>query len=228
MSVTRRVFLRQSASAGFTLAFCTSERAGAAARAFEPNAYIRITPDDRIIFWMTRSEMGQGVRTLLVTILAEELEVDPASVTLEQAMPGERFKGIRLRTSGSGSSSGIYRTLRPAAASAREMLIAAAAETWKVEPSACRAVQGSVVHVASGRKLSYGALTDAASHQAVPANPVLKPAADFRLIGKPQKRIDGPAIVQGKAHYGIDIRVPGMLVAVIARCPYLRGKLSIL
>jgi isoquinoline 1-oxidoreductase subunit beta len=226
MNVTRRVFLGRSASVGLTLAFCTSEPARAAARFFEPNAYIRITPDNRIIFFMTRSEMGQGVRTLLATILAEELEVDPNSVTLEQAVPGERFKGIRLRTSGSGSSSGVFRTLRPAAAAAREMLTAAAAETWNVEPSACRAAQGSVVHESSGRKLSYGDLTDAAARQAVPSHPKLKPPSDFRLIGKPQRRVDGPAIVQGKATYGMDIRVPGMLVAVIARCPYLHGKIA--
>ena len=127
--LTRRIFLQRSADVGLTLAFYTAQRTKAATTSvFEPNAYIRITPDDRIIFWMTRSEMGQGVRTLLTTILAEELEVDPAKVTLEQAMPGLRFKGIRLRTSGSGSSSGVYRTLRPAAAAAREMLLAAAAE----------------------------------------------------------------------------------------------------
>jgi isoquinoline 1-oxidoreductase beta subunit len=224
---TRRSFLRHTATAGASLTFVLQvpELMNAApSRAFEPNAYIRITPDNTITFWITRSEMGQGVRTLLTTVLAEELETDPDRVKLEQAMPGERFKGVRLRTSGSGSSSGTFRALRVAGACAREMLISAAAQVWKVEASTCRAEMGSVIHSPSSRRLRYGDLTDIAARQPLPANPPLKPAATFRLIGKPAKRIDAPEIVRGQAHYGIDVRVPGMLVAVIARCPYLAGK----
>jgi isoquinoline 1-oxidoreductase subunit beta len=227
MSITRRTLVRRGVGAGLTLVFYPVKPSKATSSPiFEPNAYLRITPDDSIVFCMTRSEMGQGVRTLLTTILAEELEVDPANVTLEQAMPGPRFKGIRLRTSGSGSSSGVYRTLRPAAAAAREMLLAAAAEIWQVETSACRAEQGSIVHDASGSRLRYGALTAAASRQPVPANPPLKPASQFRLLGKRQKRVDAAAIVHGRAQYGVDVRLPGMLVAAIARCPYLGGKVA--
>jgi isoquinoline 1-oxidoreductase beta subunit len=217
MKATRRVFIAQGA--GLALAF----RLPAAGSAFEPNAYIRIASDNSITFTITRSEMGQGVRTLLATVLAEELEVDPVRVHLEQAVPGARFKGIRLRTSGSGSSSGTFRALRTAGASAREMLIAAAAGQWKIDASTCRAEQGSVVDPASGRRFTYGELAGAASRLTTPANPRLKPVAEFRLIGKRQNRIDAEAIVRGAAPYGIDTRIDGMVFAAIARCPFPGG-----
>ncbi|HVV47761.1 MAG TPA: molybdopterin cofactor-binding domain-containing protein [Bryobacteraceae bacterium] len=222
MNGTRRAFIAQGA--GLVLAFRLPVSMKAAEDAvFEPNAYIRIASDNTITLTITRSEMGQGVRTLLATVLAEELEVDPARVHLEQAVPGPRFKGIRLRTSGSGSSSGTFRALRTAGASARQMLIAAAAAQWKVEPSACRAEQGTVVDPASGRRLAYGELAAAASHLPVPANPRLKPLAEFRLIGKRQNRIDAEAIVRGAAPYGIDTRIDGMVFAAVARCPFPGG-----
>jgi len=170
--------------------------------------------------------MGQGVRTTLPVVLAEELEVDLGRVRLEQAMPGARFKGIRLRTSGSGSSSGTFRALRLAGATAREMLIAAAAQVWGVDRSGCRAELGSVIHVPSGRKLGYGRLAGAAARQSPPGDPPLKDARKFRLIGTRVKRTDGPGIVRGEAGYGIDVRVPGMLVAVMERCPYLGGTVA--
>jgi len=229
MKTTRRAFLQSSASttAGLTIAFYLPKTAtGSEANAFEPNAYIRITPNNVVTLWVTRSEMGQGVRTNLPAALAEELEVDLKSIHLEQAMPGARFKGIRLRTSGSGSSSGTFTALRRAGATAREMLISAAAETWKVERSSCRAQLGSVIHLPSGRKLKYGDLAERAATQTLPVNPPLKDPANFELIGKPLKRVDGPSIVRGQAVYGFDVRVPGMLVAVMERCPYIGGKLA--
>ncbi|HVY94922.1 MAG TPA: molybdopterin cofactor-binding domain-containing protein, partial [Bryobacteraceae bacterium] len=222
MKSTRREFMAQGA--GLALAFRLPV-SGAQTSPFEPNAYIRIAPDNTITFTITRSEMGQGVRTLIATVLAEELEVDPARVRLEQAVPGARFKGIRMRTSGSGSSSGTFRALRPAGAAARHMLIAAAAAQWKIDASTCRAEQGTVVESASGRRLTYGELADAASRQTVPTNPRLKPLAEFRLIGKPQRRIDAEAIVRGAATYGIDTRIDGMVFAAIARCPWPGGSL---
>ncbi len=227
MKVTRRSFLRNGAYAGAGLAIAfrlPGVLEAAAPVAFEPNAYIRIAPDDTITLWVTRSEMGQGVRTNLPAALAEELEVELTQVQLEQAMPGARFKGIRLRTSGSGSSSGTFLALRRAGATAREMLISAAAQSWGVERSSCHAERGTVVHEASGHKLTYGELAVRAAQQPLPANPPLKDPKDFRLIGKPLKRADGPAIVRGRAVYGFDVRVPGMLVAVMERCPYLQGK----
>jgi len=193
---------------------------------FEPNAYISITRDNVIRLWITRSEMGQGVHTTLAMMLAEELEVDWSQIQYEQAMPGGRFKGIRLRTSGSGSTVGTYNALRKAGATAREMLIAAAAEKWNVDAGSCRAQQGTVVHLATGRKLTFGELVAGAARQKVPDNPTLKTPKDFRVIGKPLERIDGRAIVTGQAVYGIDVHAPGMLYAVMARCPFIGGKVA--
>ena len=226
---TRRQFLGRAAAAGFVLAFelrdLAAQTATAAATAFEPNAYLRVGADNIVTLWVTKLEMGQGVRTLLPMILAEELEADWARVRIEQASPGPRFKGIELHTSGSGSSSGSYRSLRVAAATAREMLIAAAAAAWQVEPGSCRAERGTVVHVSSGRRESYGALVAAAARQSVPAQPALKDPAAFTILGKPMKRVDGAAIVSGRATYGMDVRVPGMLFASIERAPTLGGTL---
>lgn len=197
---------------------------GAEQAGFSPNVYLRIQTDGKILYWVTRSEMGQGVRTTLPLILAEELEVDPAALTLMQAQTAPAFKGIRLRTSGSGSSVGTARILRRAGATAREMLISAAAEEWRVERSECRAENGAIVHAASGERLSYGKLADAAAKLPVPQDPPLKNIKDFQRIGKPVRRSDGPEIVRGAARYGLDVRVPGMVYAALARCPYLGGK----
>ena len=226
MKPSRRTFLWRSGGLVVAAYLPQLARAANTPAAFDPNAFIHIVSDNTVTLWIIRSEMGQGVRTTLAVVLAEELEVDPTKVVLEQAMPGGRFKGIRLRTSGSGSSSGTFLGLRRAGATAREMLIGAAAHTWGVERSTCRAELGSVVHVPSGRKLTYGQLAEGAAAQPVVKNPPLKEPKDFRLIGKPMQRLDGPEIVTGKAVYGIDVRVPGMLVAVVARCPYVGGKLA--
>jgi isoquinoline 1-oxidoreductase subunit beta len=229
MRATRREFLKTSVLAGSGLMIwleVPKTARGQTAAVFEPSAYIRITPDNIVHLWITRSEMGQGVRTTLPMMLNEELEADWAQIQYEQAMPGGRFNGIRLRTSGSGSTVGTYAALRKAGATAREMLIAAAAEKWNVKPSVCRVEQGKVVHILSGRKSSYGELAEAAARQKVPGNPPLKNPGDFRVIGKRRKRTDGAAIVTGRAIFGLDVRVPGMLYAVMARCPYLGGKVA--
>jgi isoquinoline 1-oxidoreductase subunit beta len=227
MKTTRRAFLQSVAGAGLILAI--DVRAFSAVRdtaGFSPNAYIQITPDNAIHLWVTRTEMGQGVRTTLPMVLADELEVDWSQVQLEQAPTVPRFKGIRLRTSGSGSTVGTYATLRKAGATARTMLIAAAADQWGVQPDACRAHAGTVLHPASGRTITYGALAESASRRPVPTDPPLKDPKDFRYIGKPMKRTDGAAIMSGQARYGLDTRVPGMLQAVVKRCPYLGGKVA--
>jgi isoquinoline 1-oxidoreductase beta subunit len=227
MRATRRSFLKAGllTGAGLMIGFELPKAAGEAA-VFEPNAYISITPDNVVRLWITRSEMGQGVRTTLPIMLNEELEAAWAQIQYEQAMPGGKFKGIRLRTSGSGSTVGTYGALRKAGATAREMLIAAAAAEWSVDRSTCRAQGGCVIHVPTGRKLTYGQLATAASQQKVPENPPLKNPKDFRLIGTRTKRTDSVAIVTGQAQYGLDVRVPGMLYAVVARCPYLGGKVK--
>src|ERR1700687_2331741 len=231
MKTTQRAFLETSVKAGAFAAAglviwveSPSRSAAAIASVFEPNAYISITPDNIVRLWATRSEMGQGVRTALPMMLAEELEADWSRIQLEQAMPGGRFKGIRLRTSGSGSTEGTYKAMRKAGATAREMLIAAAAERWKVGRSTCSAASGSVIHGPTGRTFNYGELAASAAHQPPPENPKLKDPKEFRLVGKPTKRIDGAEIVTGRAVYGLDVQVKGMLYAVVARCPYIAGK----
>lgn len=227
---TRREFLGRSAAAGpalvlaFHVAWLRAEGSPGEA-AFEPNAYLRIASDDSVTIFVVRHEMGQGVRTLLPMLVAEDLEADPARIRLEQAVTGPRFAGIQLHTSGSGSSRGSYEVLRKAGATAREMLVSAAAEGWGVPAAACRAESGYVAHAASGRRLSYGQLAAAAARQPVPQEPRLKDPADFRLLGKPMRRVDGPDIVRGRAGYGLDARLPGMLFASIERAPVLGAKL---
>jgi isoquinoline 1-oxidoreductase beta subunit len=243
MGRSRRAFLRDSAqaSAGLVVAFHlrgsglalpvagvpieTSPQSGAAP-VFAPNAYIRIGVDNIVRLWATRSEMGQGVRTLLPMVLADELGADWEKIIIEQAGQEPRFKGIRLRTSGSGSAAGTWKPLRTAAATAREMLLNAAGQRWKVEPQSLHAEQSYVVHPPSGRRVSFGELAPAAARLPAPPKPKLKAATDLRLVGKPMKRGDGKAIVSGAACYGLDVRRPEMLYAVVARCPYLGGKLA--
>jgi isoquinoline 1-oxidoreductase subunit beta len=230
--ISRREFVKSGAIAGAGLilaaragtALVWSAHGGGNAPGFSPSVYLRIQPDNQIFYWVTRSEMGQGVRTTLPMILAEELEADYRSLQLVQAPTIPAFKGIRLRTSGSGSSVGTARALRQAGATAREMLITAAANNWAVDRKECRAENGFVVHGESAGRLSYGELALAAAKLEVPKEVVLKAFKDFKLIGKPVRRFDGPAIVQGQARYGFDVRQPGMRFAAIARCPYLGGK----
>jgi isoquinoline 1-oxidoreductase subunit beta len=223
--VTRRQFLQSGgAMAGLTLAFrLPGVMAAAPGSPFEPNAYLQITPDDRITIWAAKLEMGQGVRTLLPMMVAEELEVDWNRVHVAQPSPGGRFAGIELHTSGSSSSSSEYRTLRTAGAAAREMLVAAAAGGWGVDAASCQAAHGAVTHTPTGRRRTYGELADSAARLPVPRAPKLKAPAAFRLLGTPVKRVDGPDIVTGRARYGLDVRVPGMLVATIERAPTLGG-----
>jgi isoquinoline 1-oxidoreductase beta subunit len=166
--------------------------------------------------------MGQGVRTSLAMILAEELEVDWTSISVEQASPGPAFED--MNTGGSDSVESSWMPLRRAGAAAREILTDAAARTWKVARATCRAEKGAILHVPTGRRLGYGRLVALASTLTVPKEPALKDPKEFRLIGTRVRRVDGPAIVTGRAHYGLDVRVPGMLFAAIARCPVNGGK----
>lgn len=227
MRITRRAFLQDGTKTvvGLTLGFHLGLSAETEAQEFAPNAFIRIASDNTVRLWAIRSEMGQGVRTLLPMILAEELEADWSTVIIEQAPMEGRFKGIRLRTSGSGSAAGSWGLLRQAAATAREMLISAAARQWQVMPESCRAENSTILHVPSGRKLSYGQLAAAASKLPIPSKPRLKDAKEFRLVGKSAKRVDAKAIVTGGAVYGLDVKLPGMLYATVRRCPYLGGRL---
>lgn len=170
--------------------------------------------------------MGQGVRTLFPMIIAEELDVPWKSIRVEQAEPGGIFKDIQLHTAGSESAQDAYAMFRLAGAAAREMLVQAAASGWGVPVAACTARQGTVRHAASGRRLSYGALADAASRLNVPVSPVLKHPRAFTVLGKGKLRIDGPAIVSGRARYGLDVGVPDMVYASIERAPTLGARIA--
>jgi isoquinoline 1-oxidoreductase beta subunit len=230
---TRRAFLRVSAVSagglvlGVRVLGAAVERlappvAGAPAL-FRPNAWVRIDAAGRVVLTVGKSEMGQGVRTSLPMILAEQLEVDVDAVALEQAVPGPDFPN--LGTAGSRSIRSLFLPLSKAGAAAREMLVAAAAARWGVEPASCRAESGRVLHPATSRALGYGELVEAAAALPVPGDPPLKRSADFRLIGRDRRRVDGPRIVSGEAVYSGDVRPPGMRFASVIRCPVAGGTL---
>jgi CO/xanthine dehydrogenase Mo-binding subunit len=221
----RRRFIRETGEAALALTiiaplgrFASQQPTAAELR---PEAFLRITPDGIVTIWCVRLEMGQGVRTVLSMMVAEELGVDWSSIRVEQAQPGGVFKNVQLHTGGSGSVEETYTPFRTAGAAAREMLVSAAADAWGVNSGSCRAESGFVVHPPTGRRQSYGSLVAAASRLTVPRSPRLKPPSEFKILGKPAKRVDGPAIVTGKAAYGLDIYVPGMLYASIERAPTL-------
>ena len=177
----------------------------------------RSTRDGKITLVVGHSEMGQGVRTSLAMILAEELEADWASIAIRQASPGPGYTD--LGTGGSGSIEDSWTPLRAAGAAAREMLVAAAAKRWGVPASACRAANATVRHADSGRKLGTERSSLRRRRCRSRRSRVSRTRKDFRLVGKGIARIDGPAIVSGRAVYGLDVRVPGMLFAAVARCP---------
>jgi isoquinoline 1-oxidoreductase subunit beta len=179
---------------------------------------------------MPQVEMGQGIYTGVAMVLAEELDADLKQVTLEHAPANEKLYanpafGIQA-TGGSTSLRAFWKPLREAGASARAMLVQAAAQQWQVEPASCTTANGEVTHKDSGRKLSYGALATAAGSQTPPKDVALKDPKDFVLIGQPLKRFDTPDKVNGKAVYGIDAIVPGMKFATLAACPVFGGKVG--
>ncbi len=229
----RRGFLQRTAAAGagLVLAFALPPAAGSrrlagAAGAAQLNAWLKIGPDDSITVVVDRSEMGQGVYTALPMLLAEELEVDLSRISVVAAPVGEAYINALNAGQVTGTSNSVpdaWEKLRKAGAQARLMLIQAAAQLWRVSPSECRAVDGKVVS-ARGESASYGQLAQAASKVPVPQDPPLKAASQFRLIGKPLARLDTPSKVDGSAQFGIDVRLPGMLYAVIALSPTLGGK----
>jgi len=193
-----------------------------AAPRFAPNQWLRVGTNGKVTLVVARSEMGQGVRTCLAMILAEELEADWSSITIEQASPSPLYDD--MNTGGSDSVESSWMPLRRAAAAARLMLVEAAAKLWKVEPGSCRAEGGSVLHAASGRRARYADLVPVAAKLPVPKDPPLKDPKDFRLIGTPVRRVDGLAIVTGRAKYGLDTRAPATLFAAVARCPVTGGR----
>jgi len=227
MSTTRREWLRAGAALGGAALVLRVPLFGESSETapdttLAPNQWIRVGGDARVTAVVARSEMGQGVRTALAMILAEELDADWKSVSIVQAEPGPDY--ARMSTGGSGSVQGSWKPLRRAGAAAREMLVEAAARRWGVAAAECRTESGRVRHAASGRSLGYGELSAAAALLPVPKEPRLKDPASFRLVGTRVPRVDGPAIVSGQAAYGIDTRVDGMLFAAVARSPLPGGR----
>ena len=224
---SRRNFIKASGLViGFTLPVASRLAQAATPAEFKPNAYLRVGADDRVTVVVGLSEMGQGVHTAIPQLVAEELDADWTRVRVEQAPVDQAFKnpifGIQA-TGGSTSVNGNWEPMRKAGAAAREMLIAAAAQTWQVDAAECRTEKGTVVHK-SGKKLSYGKLVTAAAKQPVPKEPKLKDASQFKIIGQGLRRLDTPQKVNGSGKYGMDVRLPGMLTAVLAQPPVPGGK----
>ena len=191
------------------------------------NAWIRITPDDTVTLLLSQSEMGQGVYTSLPMILAEELECDWQKVRIEMAPVDEAYQNPAFHMQGTGGSTSVrafMQPLRQAGAAAREMLKLAAAKRWGVPVGECHAAGGRVVHGPKGQIATYGALAAAAAALEPPADPPLKAADQFRLIGQPVARLDLPDKVRGAATFGVDVRLPGMVYATIRQSPVFGGK----
>jgi len=223
--LSRREFVAAgvAAGAGLVIGFYLPH-GNSSGSTFAPNAYLKIAPDGKITIVVARSEMGQGVRTSLPLILAEELEADWKQITIEQAGASTLYGD--QTTGGSASVRTTWDPMRKAGAAAREMLISAAALEWGVARSACKAENSAVVHSPSNRRLTYGQLAGKASAQPIPTDVPLKQAKDYQIVGKSVPRLDTPSKVDGTATFGIDFRVPGMQYAVLARCPVIGGKVA--
>ena len=240
-TVTRRQFVLVSAAVGGALVLGITarqlqRRRGAGGGPGVLNAYVRIGPEERVTLVMPKVEMGQGTYTSLPMLIAEELEVDLSAVTLEAAPPDPEVYGFVPDPSAdeglkwdqsTGTSLSIiqcFKPLREAGATARLMLMQAAARRWRVPLESCRAQNGAVLHASSGRRLTYGALAAAAATLPVPPTPKLKTPQEFRLIGRATARLDTPQKVDGSARFGIDVRPPNAKVAVIALSPVTGGS----
>ncbi|HXS06393.1 MAG TPA: molybdopterin cofactor-binding domain-containing protein [Rhizomicrobium sp.] len=243
--LSRRNFLKVGSAAGgglmlgFHVGGATAQEKKAAEAAapapikyvLNPNAFIAIAKDGKVTFQIPQEEMGQGVYTSLSQLLADELDVDFAQVTPLPAAANDMIYGSprshRQSTGGSTSIRGFYMALRQVGASGRAMLVQAAAHQWNVDPASLRTESGFVIDDAhGGRKLAYGALAPAAAKLTAPQDVKLKDDKDLKLIGKSVKRLDTPDKVNGKAQYGIDVRMDGLKIATLAASPIVGGKVA--
>jgi isoquinoline 1-oxidoreductase subunit beta len=205
-----------------------AEAAMAQGKSFAPNAWVRITPDNRVTLIADKSEMGQGVYTAMPLMIAEELDNDWTKVRVEQAVASPVYANPFLGAQATGGSTSIrssYMAMRKVGATARAMLVAAAADTWKVDAGSLETENG-VVMGPGGKKATYGELSTKAATMPVPKDVKLKDPSQFKLLGKPQKRLDTPLKVNGVAEFGLDVKVPGMLTAVVARAPVLGATIE--
>jgi isoquinoline 1-oxidoreductase subunit beta len=222
--LSRRRFLK--ASGGLALGFHLPARAQDGTP--DINAWVLVQPNEIVVIRYARSEMGQGSMTSAAQLVAEELECDWRRVRVEYADTNEHLKRKRawgpMAAAASGTIRGSQQALRSAGAAAREMLIGAAAQGWKVPADECRASNGVITHAASGRRITYGRVAPAAAKLAPPSAPALKAPADWKLAGKSLPRIDIPDIVTGRARYGVDAQLPGMVYAAIAQSPAIGAR----
>lgn len=232
-AVSRRGFLKVAAAAGggLMVGFWPGEgvAATAAAAPAELNAFIAIGADNSIVLTMPKVEMGQGTYTSIPMLIAEELEVDMDQIQVRHAPPNAKVYGAPFGDQFTGGSLTIrlmYEPMRQTGAAARMVLVQAAANEWKVPADSCRAERGEVVHAASGRRIKYGKLVAAASQIAAPEKIALKDPKDFKLVGKPAKRLDAKGKTDGSAMFGIDAQAKGLKVAVVAASPVIGGKLK--
>ena len=235
--LTRRGFLSTAAGVGGTVVlaltlpgFGAGGKRGTSAAGGQMNAWLTIAADNSIIVIVDRSEMGQGVYTALPMLLAEELEISVDTILVVPAPVGDAYVNPGNGGQVTGTSNSVqdaWEKLRTAGAQARTMLIAAAAERWRVDPNACKAQNGSIFGPA-GKSLTYGEVAAAAAKMPVPKDVKLKPKERFRIIGKSRLRLDSPSKVDGSAQFGIDVKLPRMLYGALAQSPVLGGKVSAL
>lgn len=233
INLTRRNFLVSAAASGVGISFgfaIPSAHASTAVGSPEVNAWVVIEPDDTIIIRIARSEMGQGTLTGLAQLVAEELDCDWDKVTTEYPTPGQSAARNRVWGSfGTGGSSGIRRShdyVREGGAAAREMLITAAAKEWGVNAGECSASNSVITHKPSGKQTTYGKVATLAATMPAPSKIILRDPKDWKIAGKPLKRLDTLEKLNGKLVYGADINLPGMLNATIKACPVFEGKLK--
>jgi isoquinoline 1-oxidoreductase beta subunit len=231
----RRSFLKTgiAGATGLVIGFYLPGRrevlAAASATPAVLNAWVHITPDDKVTILISKSEMGQGVETSLAMLAAEELECDWKRIHTEFAPADKVYYDPAFGMQGTGGSQSIHscwEPMRKAGATAREMLIGAAAQKWGVDASECRAENGAIVHSATKRRATFGSLAVAAAQIPQPKDVKLKDPSQFTIVGKPTKRLDTPKKVNGTAEFGIDVRRPGMLHASVEHCPVFGGKVA--
>jgi isoquinoline 1-oxidoreductase beta subunit len=237
-TLDRRTFLKVSAAAGGGLIIGgylpgltdASGTVALAAGLFEPNIWVKIAADDSVTMTLTMLEMGQGVMTSMPMLVAEELDIDWNKIRIEWAPADPKYGnpnfGGQQLTAGSNSVRGMWKVLRESGATARTMLITAAAETWSVPANSLTTERGEVVHKATGRRLKYGALVDKAAALPVPKSVALKDPKDFKVLGQSLPRLDIPGKVNGEAEFGLDVKRPGMLIARVVKCPVFGGKMA--
>jgi isoquinoline 1-oxidoreductase beta subunit len=232
--LSRRALLKATALAGGGLVLHAHlPRALAAPSApaapAQLNAWLRISADDVVTIVVSQAEMGQGISTTLPAVLAEELGADWSRVVLAPAPVAPAYRNPRVKwqfTGNSESTSSFFELMRTMGASAREMLVGAAAARWRVAPEACHVELGAIVHAATGRRLRFGDVAAAAAHRAPPAHPALKPRTAWRLLGAALPRVDVPAKVDGSAVFGLDVTMPGLVHAAVKQSPVFGGKVA--